>query len=189
MPFASAVAFRAIFSRFLRSVVHTVSCQGYLPDGSYARLAHMPTSTALLVEDNASDELLTLRALKKHTGITNVDVARDGAEALDYLFRRSAYADRLDEPPTIVLLDLNMPKMGGLEVLLHMRANPKTELIPVVILTSSDEERDFIAGYMNGANSYVRKPVAFDDFEEAVRSIGLYWLTLNHTPPLRRTAS
>jgi CheY-like chemotaxis protein len=141
--------------------------------------------TVLLVEDNAGDEALTLRALQKNGVTARVDVTRDGAEALDYLFRNGAYVDRsIDEMPTVVLLDLNLPKMGGLEVLSGIRADPRTKLLPVVILTSSDEERDSLAGYQNGANSYVRKPVEFNEFAAAVQRLGLYWLVLNRNPPL-----
>jgi two-component system response regulator len=144
----------------------------------------MTMQTVLLVEDNAGDEALTLRALHKNGIAARVDVARDGAEALDYLFRAGAYRSRpLDETPTVVLLDLNLPKLGGLEVLASIRADAQTSLLPVVILTSSDEECDYLSGYQNGANSYVRKPVEFNEFAAAVQRLGLYWLVLNRTPP------
>jgi len=144
----------------------------------------MTLQTVLLVEDNAGDEALTLRALQRNGVTARVDVTRDGAEALDYLFRTGFYGDRpLDETPTVVLLDLNLPKIGGLEVLASIRADARTSLLPVVILTSSDEERDSLAGYQNGANSYVRKPVEFNEFAAAVQRLGLYWLVLNRNPP------
>ncbi len=134
----------------------------------------------LLVEDNAKDEALTLRALKKN-GVTNeVVVTRDGAEALDYLFCTGAFTGRSPvDLPTLVLLDLNLPRIGGLDVLKRIRANEKTKLLPVVILTSSDEERDLVEGYKSGANSYVRKPVEFHEFIGAVQQLGLYWVILN----------
>lgn len=142
----------------------------------------------LLVEDNSDDEALTLRALKKNNIKNEVVVARDGVEALDYLFGRGTYADRnLDEMPQVVLLDLKLPKVDGLEVLRQLRANGRTRLLPVVILTSSNEEQDRINGYGLGANSYVRKPVDFNQFMEAVRQLGLYWLILNETAPLVRS--
>ena len=140
----------------------------------------MSSFTLLLVEDNPSDEELTLRALRK-SGIANdVAVARDGAEALDYLFARGTHADRTRaELPQVVLLDLNLPKIGGLDVLRAIRADERTRHLPVVILTSSHEDRDLVAGYASGANSYVVKPVDFTQFSEAVRQLGLYWLVLN----------
>ncbi len=141
----------------------------------------------LLVEDNADDEKLTLRALKKNNIRNEVVVARNGAEALDYLFGTGAYAERdLNVMPQVVLLDLKLPKLGGLEVLRRVRANDRTKLLPVVILTSSNEEQDRIKGYGLGANSYVRKPVDFNQFSEAARQLGLYWLVLNESPPARR---
>jgi two-component system response regulator len=141
----------------------------------------------LLVEDNADDEKLTLRALKKNNIRNEVVVARDGAEALDYLFGTGAYAGRnLSVMPEVVLLDLKLPKLDGLEVLRRVRANDRTKLLPVVILTSSIEEMDRINGYGLGANSYVRKPVDFNQFSEAARQLGLYWLVLNESPPARR---
>jgi two-component system, response regulator len=136
--------------------------------------------TILLVEDNPDHEALTLRALKK-AGLANpVVVARDGAEALDFLFGTGAYAGRdTRQMPQTVLLDLKLPKVDGLEVLQRMRADDRTKLIPVVVLTSSDEESDLAASYQLGANSYIRKPVNFAEFLEATRQLGLYWLVLN----------
>jgi two-component system response regulator len=140
----------------------------------------------LLVEDNADDELLTIRALKKNNILNEVVVARDGAEALDYLFGTGAYAGRdLTAPPQVVLLDLKLPKISGLDVLKRIREDARTRMQPVVILTSSTEEQDLAASYGLGANSYIRKPVDFDQFSEAARQIGLYWLVLNEAPPKR----
>ena len=148
----------------------------------------MTEHVILLVEDNASDEELTLRALKKANVANRAVVARDGAEALDYLFARGPYAGRdAEQVPQVVLLDLNLPKLGGLEVLRRLRAEEKTKLLPVVILTSSGEDRDLIGGYASGANSYIVKPVDSSQFSEAVRQLGLYWLVLNQPPPLART--
>jgi two-component system response regulator len=146
----------------------------------------MRDSTILLVEDNPNDEALTLRALKKNNIQERVVVARDGAEALDYLFGTGAYEGRnLAEVPRVVLLDLKLPKVDGLEVLRRLRANERTQLLPVVILTSSLEERDLVAGYGSGANSYIRKPIDFTEFSETVRHLGRYWLELNEAPPIR----
>jgi len=143
----------------------------------------MSDRVILLVEDNSSDEELTLLALEKANVANPVVVARDGAEALDYLFATGPYAGRdAAEEPQVVLLDLNLPKVGGLEVLRRIRAAERTRLIPVVILTSSREEKDLVAGYASGANSYVVKPVDFTQFAEAVRQLGLYWLLLNEPP-------
>jgi two-component system response regulator len=148
----------------------------------------MSDKTILLVEDNADDEILTLRALKKNNIGNEVIVARDGVEALDYLFRTGPYEGKhLSEMPQVVLLDLKLPKLDGLEVLRRLRADERTKLLPVVILTSSNEEQDRITGYALGANSYVRKPVDFKQFMEAARQLGLYWLVLNEPPPVRRT--
>lgn len=139
----------------------------------------------LLVEDNPDDEALTLRALEKNNILNEVVVARDGAEALDYLFGTGAHAGRdLGEPPQVVLLDLKLPKLSGLDVLRRIRENERTRLQPVVILTSSAEEQDMIAGYGLGANSYVCKPVGFAEFSEAIRQLGLYWLVTNQAPPI-----
>ena len=138
----------------------------------------------LLVEDNPDDEALTLRAFQKNNMKNKIVVVRDGEEALDFLFRRGGYAARdPQEVPELILLDLNLPKIDGIEVLRQVRADPRTRLLPVVILTSSKEEQDLIEGYKEGANSYVRKPVDFNQFVEAVRQLGLYWLVLNEPPP------
>jgi two-component system response regulator len=146
----------------------------------------MVEKTILLVEDNADDEALTLRAFAKNNIKNQVVVARDGAEALDYLFAQGDYQGRdVATLPQLVLLDLKLPKVDGLEVLRRIRADERTELLPVVILTSSREEQDLVQGYRLGANSYVRKPVNFDDFLEAARQLGLYWLLLNEAPPRR----
>lgn len=147
----------------------------------------MDDKVILLVEDNADDEKLTLRALKKNNICNEVVVARNGAEALDYLFGSGAYAGRnLSTMPQVVLLDLKLPKLDGLEVLRRLRAHERTKFLPVVILTSSNEEQDRINGYGLGANSYVRKPVDFNQFSEAARQLGLYWLVLNEAAPVRR---
>ena len=139
--------------------------------------------TILLVEDNPDDVELTLRAFRKNNIANKVIIARDGAEALDYLFATGAYADRnADETPRVILLDLKLPKVDGLQVLERLRADERTSLTPVVILTSSKEEQDLVSGYRTGANSYVRKPVDFNRFVEAVHQIGLYWLLINETP-------
>lgn len=145
----------------------------------------MKDKTILLVEDNPDDEALTLRALRKNNVVNEVDVVRDGSEALDYLFCRGQYAGRdIQTQPSVTLLDLKLPKIDGLEVLRQVRANPATQLLPIVILTSSKEEQDIVSGYRLGANSYIRKPVDFEQFVEAVRNLGLYWLVLNETPPV-----
>jgi CheY-like chemotaxis protein len=146
----------------------------------------MADKVILLVEDNADDEALTLRALKKNKIGNEVVVARDGAEAVDYLLGKGAYAGRdMSVMPAITLLDLKLPKVDGLEVLKRLREDDRTKLLPVVILTSSKEEQDLINGYRLGANSYIRKPVDFAQFVEAVRQLGLYWLVLNESPPRR----
>jgi two-component system response regulator len=143
----------------------------------------METKTILLVEDNPDDEALTLRALKRNNILNEVVVARDGAEALDYLFARGAHSERDDcGLPEVVLLDLKLPKVDGLEVLRQIRENKSTRRLAVVILTSSNEDRDIAAGYDLGANSYIRKPVDFNQFMEAVRQLGIYWLVLNVSP-------
>jgi len=148
----------------------------------------MENRSILLVEDNPDDEALTLRALKKNNIKNEVVVAHDGAEALDYLFGTGKHAGRnTDVLPQVVLLDLKLPKVEGLEVLRRVRADQRTKLLPVVILTSSNEEQDRIDGYGLGANSYVRKPVDFSQFMDAARQLGLYWLILNEAPPARRT--
>ena len=148
----------------------------------------MEEKVILLVEDNADDEKLTLRALKKNNISNDVVVARNGAEALDYLFGTGTHSGRdTSLMPQVVLLDLKLPKIDGLEVLRKMRGNERTKLLPVVILTSSNEEQDRLSGYGFGANSYVRKPVDFNQFTEAVRQLGLYWLVLNELPPAQRS--
>ena len=139
----------------------------------------------MLVEDNPGDEELTLRALQKSNVLNPVVVARDGAEALDYLFVRGKYAGRdATVLPQVVLLDLKLPKVNGLEVLRAIRADPRTRLLPVVILSSSNEDKDLIRSYDLGANSYVRKPVDFAQFLDAARQLGLYWLVINQPAPL-----
>jgi two-component system response regulator len=147
----------------------------------------MTERTILLIEDNPDDEALTIRALEKNKIKNEVFVARDGAEALDYLFGRAAHEGRdVRVLPQLVLLDLNLPKVDGLTVLRTIRADERTRRLPVVILTSSKEDRDLLEGYDLGANSYVRKPVDFTAFAEAVRQLGLYWLVLNEAlPPVR----
>jgi CheY-like chemotaxis protein len=147
----------------------------------------MEDKVILLVEDNADDEMLTLRALKKNNIRNEVVVARDGSEALDYLFATGIHAGRdLKVMPQIILLDLKLPKVDGFEVLNRVRASEKTKLLPVVILTTSNEDQDRIRGYGLGANSFVRKPVEFEKFIEAVRQLGLYWLILNEPAPVLR---
>lgn len=147
----------------------------------------MDEKIILLVEDNSDDEALTLRALKKNNITNDVVVARDGVEALDYLLGTGKYSGRnLNVMPQVVLLDLKLPKVDGFEVLRQLRANERTKLLPVVILTTSNEESDRINGYGLGANSFVRKPVEFDRFIEAVRQLGLYWLILNEPVPSQR---
>ena len=143
--------------------------------------------TILLVEDNPDDVELTLRALKQYNIRNEIAVVRDGAEALDYLFATGTYSNRdTSVMPAVVILDLKLPKVDGLEVLQRMRADERTKLVPVVILTSSREEQDMINGYKFGANSYVRKPVDFTQFVEAARRLGLYWLVINEPPPKKR---
>ena len=144
----------------------------------------MNRKTILLVEDNANDEYLTLRALKKYNVANDVVVAHDGVEALDYLFATGAHAGRdTRDLPLVVLLDLKLPKVDGLEVLRRVRSDERTRILPVVILTSSNEERDVINGYKLGTNSYVQKPVDFTAFVDAVGQLGLYWLMLNQPVP------
>ena len=137
----------------------------------------------LLVEDNPNDEELTLYALRKINIINQIQVVRDGAEALEYIFCTGAFADRkINDPPKVVLLDLKLPKVDGLEVLERIKTDARTRTIPVVVLTSSQEERDIVESYQLGVNSYIVKPVDFEQFNEAVRHIGLYWMLLNKTP-------
>ncbi|NOX91225.1 MAG: response regulator [Gammaproteobacteria bacterium] len=146
----------------------------------------MSDKVILLVEDNPDDEALTLRALKKNNILNEVVVAHDGEEALEYLFGTGKYAGRdTSIQPQVILLDLQLPKINGLEVLQRLRADKRTMLQPVVILTTSSEEMDVIASYENGANSYTRKPVDFNQFIEAVKQLGLYWLVLNEAPVKR----
>ena len=138
----------------------------------------------LLVEDNDEDVELTLHALRLNHLANHIQVARDGEEALDFLFCRGPFADRPKErPPKLVLLDLKLPKVDGLEVLKAIKSNPSTRAIPVIILTSSREERDLMNGYQLGVNSYIQKPVDFDQFRETIKQLGLYWLVVNEGPP------
>jgi CheY-like chemotaxis protein len=138
----------------------------------------------LLVEDNQDDMDLALHALRREKLANNIFVARDGEEALDFLFCRGAFAQRsFDHPPKLVLLDLNLPKVDGLEVLKQIKLDLRTKTIPVVIMTSSKEERDLVTGYNLGANSFIQKPVDFDQFRETVKSVGLYWLVINQPVP------
>ena len=142
----------------------------------------------LLVEDNPDDAALTLRAFKRSHVVNPINVARDGIEALDFLFARGDYSNRSQEAlPALIILDLKLPKLDGLGVLQAIREDERTRLLPVVILTSSKEEQDLIAGYSLGANSYVRKPVDFAEFLEAVKVLGIYWLMMNQGPPDRST--
>lgn len=147
----------------------------------------MNDKVILLVEDNPDDEALTLRALMKNKILNTVVVAHDGVEALDYLFGAGAHERRdTTDLPQVVLLDLKLPRIDGLDVLRRVRSDPRTKFLPVVILTSSKEEQDLIDGYSLGANSYIRKPVDFTQFTEAVGQLGLYWLLLNESPPPQR---
>lgn len=144
----------------------------------------MIPKSILLVEDNPQDEMLVLRALRKANLVNQIDVARDGQQAVDYLFREGEFAGRPgSDLPTVVLLDIGLPRLSGLEVLERLRADPRTELMPVVILTSSDDERDRLGSYANGANSFVRKPLDFAEFAETVARLGVYWLATNEPPP------
>lgn len=144
----------------------------------------MSKQVILLVEDNPDDQALTLRALKQNQIMNHVVVAPDGVAALDFLFGEGEYQGRnLEQMPQLILLDLKLPKLDGFEVLRRMRADQRTRLLPVVILTTSREEQDLVKGYGLGANSYVRKPVEFSEFTEAVRQLGLYWLLLNENAP------
>jgi two-component system response regulator len=142
----------------------------------------------LLVEDNPDDVKLTLRGFERNNLLNPIAVVQDGIEALDFLFARGSFSDRAGKPPpTLVILDLKLPRLDGLEVLKAMRAEKRTRLVPVVILTSSKEEQDVIASYSLGANSYVRKPVDFAEFMEAVKVLGIYWLAINQPLPERAT--
>ena len=149
----------------------------------------MKKRTILLVEDNPDDVELTLRAFSQYNVSNEISVVRDGVEALDYLFATGPYAEHdASDTPAVVILDLKLPKVDGLEVLQRMRADERTKLIPVVVLTSSKEEQDMVNSYRLGANSYVQKPVDFTEFIEAARQLGLYWLVINEPPPkIRRT--
>lgn len=143
----------------------------------------MGNKTILLVEDNQQDELLILRALKKSNLANEIDVARDGQQALDYLFGEGEFAGRASEElPAVVLLDIGLPRLSGLEVLARLRADSRTRFLPIVILTSSDEERDRLKSYESGANSFVRKPLDFSEFVETVARLGVYWLATNEPP-------
>jgi CheY-like chemotaxis protein len=146
----------------------------------------MKDDVILLVEDNPDDEALTLRALKKNHILNEVVIARDGVEAIDYLFGTGAHAGRdLGRMPQVTLLDLNLPRIGGLEVLRRIREDDRTKFLAVVVLTSSKEEEDLVRSYSLGANGYVRKPVDFTQFIDAVKTLGLFWLLLNETPARR----
>lgn len=146
----------------------------------------MNDGTILLVEDNPDDEALTLRALRKNHILNQVVVAHDGVEALEWLFGEGAHAGRdVEVQPQVILLDLNMPRLSGLQVLERLRADARTRLVPVVVLTSSKEDDDLVKSYSLGANSYVRKPVDFGEFIEAVRRLGMYWLLVNQVAPAR----
>ena len=138
----------------------------------------------LLVEDDPADEVLTVRAFKKINQSVQITVVRDGAEAVDFIFCRGAYKDRDPrDVPQLILMDMNLPKLSGIEVLRRIRANGHTQLLPVIMLTSSREEQDLIESYRSGANSYVRKPIDYAEFLDAVRQLSLYWLILNESPP------
>lgn len=143
----------------------------------------MNMKSLLLVEDNPQDEMLILRVLRKNNLANSVVVKRDGQQAVDYLFREGEFANREDiELPSVILLDIGLPRLSGLEVLERVRADPRTRLLPVVILTSSDEERDRLQSYTTGANSFVRKPLDFGEFAETVARLGVYWLAVNEPP-------
>lgn len=142
----------------------------------------MKDKKILLVEDNFDDEILTIRAFRKNKILNEVVVVRDGAEALDYLFCKGKYAKRQPDLPEIVLLDLKLPKINGHEVLAQIRNNQLTHLLPVIVLTTSNEEEDRVRSYENGANSFIRKPVDFEQFSDAIRQLGIYWLVLNEGP-------
>jgi two-component system response regulator len=144
----------------------------------------------LLVEDNQDDIDLALHALRRGKLANNIFVARDGEEALDFLFCRGAYRERsFDHAPKLVLLDLKLPKVNGMEVLKLVKSDPRTKTIPIVIMTSSKEERDLVAGYNLGANSYIQKPVDFDQFRETVKTVGMYWLVINQPPVVENSTT
>lgn len=143
----------------------------------------MKKKVILLIEDNPDDEMLTLRAMKKNNILNEVIVLRDGEEALDYIFAKGKFEGRdAAEVPQVILLDLNLPKVSGLEILKKIRGDERTRLFPVVVLTSSNSEKDMVESYKLGANSYIRKPVDFDQFVDSVKQLGLYWLVLNEIP-------
>ena len=143
----------------------------------------LPAGYILLVEDNQDDVDLTLRALAKQNIANEIEVVRDGAEALDFIFARDSYSHRDPRQlPQLILLDINLPKVSGLEVLKQLRENQNSRMVPVVMLTTSNEERDVVESYTSGANSYVQKPIDFKEFSEAVRQLGIYWLMVNEAP-------
>ncbi|MDP2755472.1 MAG: response regulator [Nitrospirota bacterium] len=143
------------------------------------------TVNILLVEDNPDDVELTIHALKKNNIVNSVEIVRDGQEGLDYLFYKGKYSNSNHQLPGLILLDLKLPKVDGIEILKNIKVDRKLKLIPVVVLTSSKEERDVIESYNLGVNSYIRKPVDFDQFVETVKQIGFYWLLINEPPPVR----
>ncbi|EME69547.1 response regulator [Paramagnetospirillum caucaseum] len=142
----------------------------------------MVGKSILLVEDNRQDEMLIMRALRKINLANTVDVVRDGQQALDYLFREAEFAGRPASDPAVILLDINLPRINGLDVLRRLRADSRTGLLPIVLLTSSDEEKDRLTGYEEGANSFVRKPLDFTEFAETAARLGVYWLLTNEPP-------
>ncbi len=152
----------------------------------FTGIDNMTIGKILLVEDNPDDELLTIRALKKNNIVNDIVVKRDGVEALDYLFGTGSHADMdSSELPQLILLDLKLPKLDGLEVLKRIRESEHTRFVPVVVLTTSNEQQDIMKSYEDGANSYIRKPVDFDQFVESVRQLGMYWLMLNESPSMK----